>query len=327
MRKSYIIGIILFVFAIAAKPIDEFPQTEISNGIIKARLYLPNDTNGYYRGSRFDWSGVMPELEYKGHSYFGQWFEKYSPTLHDAIMGPVEAFSPVGYDEAKVGESFLNIGIGMLAKPQETKYFFVNPYQIVNPGKWTIRKKSREVEFIHILNDKNYSYEYNKTVELLKGKPEMLLSHSLKNTGSKAIETNVYDHNFFVMDKQPVDQNYTVAFPFNLKGEVQGNGDLGKLEDNKIIFLKELAENEHLFYQSVEGFGSTSKDYDIKIENHKTGAAVRITSDQPLSKIVFWSASKTVCPEPYIHIKVNPGETLKWNMHYQFYICDTINKN
>jgi len=322
MKKSYIAGIVLCALMMGTKPPDQFPQTKISNGIIKARLYLPDTVNGYYRGVRFDWSGVIPELEYKGHSYFGQWFEEYSPTLHDAIMGPVEAFSPVGYDEAKVGESFLNIGIGMLVKPQEPKYFFVNPYQIVNPGKWTIRKKSRKAEFIHILNDKNYSYEYNKTVELLKGKPEMLLSHSLKNTGSKTIETNVYNHNFFVMDNQPVDQNYTVTFPFTLKSETQNNSDLGRLNENKIIFLKELSVKDHLFYQSLEGFSSSSKDYDIKIENHKTGAAVRITSDQPLAKIVFWSASKTLCPEPYIHIKINPGETFTWNIHYQFYICD-----
>src|SRR5258708_4754985 len=99
MRKIYLTAIISSVLIIGAKKVDQFPQAEISNGIIKARLYLPDAANGYYRGSRFDWSGVMPELEYKGHTYFGKWFEEYSPTLHDAIMGPVEAFSPVGYDE------------------------------------------------------------------------------------------------------------------------------------------------------------------------------------------------------------------------------------
>jgi hypothetical protein len=324
MNKIFISVIVLIAFA-GAKPPDQIPQAQISNGIIKAKLYLPDTTNGYYRGARFDWSGVIPDLEYKGHTYFAQWFENYSPTLHDAIMGPVEDFFPVGYDEAKVGESFLKIGIGMIVKPQEPKYFFANSYQIINHGEWKVKRKSNEIEFTHILSDKKYSYEYDKKVQLIKGKPEMVLSHSLKNTGNATIETNVYDHNFFVMDNQPVDQNYVVTFPFNLKGEAQGKGDLGKIENNKVVFLKELTQNDHLFYQSLEGFGNTSKDYDIKIENHKTGAAVRITSDQPLSKIVFWSAIKTVCPEPYIHIKVNPGETFKWNIHYQFYICDTVN--
>src|ERR1700760_3083047 len=88
------------------------PQAEISNGVIHARFYLPDSVNGYYRSTRFDWSGVMSSLEYNGHSYFGQWFEKYAPLIHDAIMGPVESFSPLGYG---VGDSFTQIGVGVLA--------------------------------------------------------------------------------------------------------------------------------------------------------------------------------------------------------------------
>jgi hypothetical protein len=70
----------------------EFPSAEISNGLITAELYLPDPEKGYYRGTRFDWSGNMYSLKTKDHEYFGQWFEKYDPKLHDAIMGPVEEF-------------------------------------------------------------------------------------------------------------------------------------------------------------------------------------------------------------------------------------------
>jgi hypothetical protein len=35
----------------------EFPQAHISNGLIRARLYLPDEKQGYDQGSRFDWSG------------------------------------------------------------------------------------------------------------------------------------------------------------------------------------------------------------------------------------------------------------------------------
>jgi hypothetical protein len=92
MKKIYFYSLIFCVFAIAAKPFDQFPQATITNGLIQARIYLPDVNSGYYRASRFDWSAVMPELTYKGHSYFGQWYDKYSPTHHDAIMGPVEDF-------------------------------------------------------------------------------------------------------------------------------------------------------------------------------------------------------------------------------------------
>jgi len=316
------IYIVILLFLVSGRPSDQFPQAEISNGLIRARLYLPDSSEGYYRGARFDWSGVMPELEFKGHKYFGQWFKKYDPLLHDAIMGPVEDFYPIGYDEAKVDESFLKIGIGMVKKPEEPKYFFANPYSITNGGEWKVKKKNDRVEFVQKLEESKYAYEYKKTVHLIKDKPEMALLHSLKNTGKTVLETNVYNHNFFVMDEQLTGPDFVITFPFKLEGEPSGKEIPGKLSENQILFDKEFTGNDHLQFTSLQGFGNSASDYDIKIENYKTGAAVRITSDQPLSKLVFWSAPKTVCPEPYIHLKINPGETFEWKIFYEFYTVE-----
>jgi hypothetical protein len=41
-----------------------FPRAEIGNGVLTAKPYLPDSENGYYRGTRFDWPGNMPSLEY-----------------------------------------------------------------------------------------------------------------------------------------------------------------------------------------------------------------------------------------------------------------------
>ena len=53
--------------------------------------------------------------------YFGEWFERHDPLLHDGITGPVEEFltgdSALGYDEAKAGETFVRIGVGAVRKP------------------------------------------------------------------------------------------------------------------------------------------------------------------------------------------------------------------
>src|SRR5579872_7477587 len=79
----------------------QFPEAWLSNGEIKARIYLPDPVRGYYRATRFDWSGVIASLEYHGHNFFGQWFDHYDPHIHDSISGPVEEFrtgnAPLGY--------------------------------------------------------------------------------------------------------------------------------------------------------------------------------------------------------------------------------------
>ena len=319
MKKFFLL---LSGLTFGAMPLLNFPQTEISNGLITAKIYLPDAKNGYYQGTRFDWAGNMPELKFKGHDYFGQWFPRYDPQIHDAIMGPVEEFTALDFMETKPGEGFVKPGVGLLEKPDNEPYAFSRLYKILNYGKWTVSKKADEVHFRHELNDKIYSYSYEKTVRLVKDKPELVLSHTLKNTGKKTIETSVYDHNFFVMDKQPVGPGYEIIFPYNISGDGKGFGELADTKGNKIVFLRNLKDDETVFCSGLEGFGNSAKDYDIRIENRIAGTGVRITCDQPLLKLVFWSCATTTCPEPYIKIKVEPGQEFSWNIIYSFYTLD-----
>ena len=318
LKKTGFIILILPVLLIGNTTVVDPPQVEITNGIIHALLYLPDAENGYYRGSRFDWSGIVSNLDYRGHTFYGQWFPKYNPRLHEAVMGPVEDFLPVGFDETNTEKSFLKIGIGVLSKADTSRYSIVTPYEIINPGIWKIKKEANTIKFLQMLSDTLYSYRYIKTITLIQGKPEMVIDHSLKNTGKRTIETSVYNHNFFMLDQQITGPGFTITFPFNLTSE-GGKPELAGIAGNRIIFNKELAKNEHVYYTSLTGYSDSVKDYDIKVENEASGAGARITSDRPLSKLAFWSASTTVCPEPYIHIKINPGESFSWKIFYNYY--------
>jgi hypothetical protein len=292
------------------------PEAEISSGSVRAKLYLPSAETGYYRGTRFDWSGVIASLEWKGHSYFGLWFEKYDPKLHDAITGPVEEFSTVGYDEAKAGESFVRIGVGAVRKPEETAYRQFATYDITDAGTWTVNKAADSIEFVHELRDTSgYAYEYHKTVRLTGN--TLVLEHRLKNTGRKAIATNVYEHNFYVLDGELTGPDYVVRFPFVPRAARPLNG-LAEIRGKEVTFLKPF-EPKQSVYTEIEGFGATPADYDIRVENTKTGAGVRQTSDRPMSKLAFWSATKTVCPEPFIDLRIDPGKESSWRITYEFY--------
>ena len=319
MLKTCLIISILSFWMISSTQQEKFPETEITNGLIRTRLYLPDSNKGYYQATRFDWSGIISSLEYEGHSFYGQWFEKYSPTTHDAIMGPVEEFAPIGYSEARTGESFLKIGVGALARPDESEYNSFKLYTITNPGKWRIRTKADQVQYVQELNDKEYSYEYHKTIQLTKGKPELVLIHTLKNTGKKTIETTVYNHNFLVIDNQATGPGFVVNFPDNIKGAGRGFGEIARIQDNKLIFLRELNQGESVYCDGLLRLNNNTPDYDLNLENSKTGAGVRIRCDQPILKLVFWASLKTVCPEPYIHIKVEPGKEFNWKISYEYY--------
>lgn len=311
--------LVICALATAAAAAD-FPQAEISNGTMQVKFYLPDARRGYYRGTRFDWSGQIYSLRYSGHEYFGQWFEKYDPKLHDAIMGPVEEFrsGSLGYDEAKAGGTFVRIGVGVVRKPRDEAFQPFHTYDIVDAGEWSVRRGRDRIEFTHRLRGPaGYAYVYRKTVRLVKGKPEMIIAHSLKNTGARVIETNQYNHNFFVIDRQPSGPDVTVRFPFELKPVQPMRGPV-EPRGRELVYLKEVPPGESA-YGEFAGFGTAASDYDIRVEHRKAGAGVRITGDRPLSKVVFWSIRTTPCAEPYIQLRVEPGREEKWSIRYRFY--------
>jgi len=332
MSRAIIAGLLLSLgFAAAADP----PAATITNGVVRARLHLPDADNGYYRGTRFDWSGSVASLETNGHTYFGQWFARYDPKIHDSITGPVEDYAPLNYTEAKPGETFVKIGIGVLRRFDDQPYRFSAPYELLDTGKWAVRTGPDFVEYRHEVADpkSGYAYIYTKTVRLTPDKPQMTIEHTLKNTGTKAIATNVYNHGFFMLDSQPTGPDFTVSFPFELKPAREMAG-LAEVKGKQIVYLKELQENpvgnaapgrsgRQAASTLLEGFGTEPKDFDIHVENHKTGAGVRITSDRPLWRLNFWSVRTTVCPEAYVEVKADPGHETSWRLTYDFYTLPT----
>jgi hypothetical protein len=305
----------LFVHqAVSAQSIP--PQAAISNDVVAATLYLPDAETGYYRGKRFDWSGLISRLTYQNHTYFGKWFSRYDPTGNDAITGPVEEFTALGYDDAKVGETFIKIGVGVLRKPDEPRYNFTTPYELLNAGQRSLKKEADRVTFTHTLADETgYAYEYQKTVRLTPGKPQLVIEHQLKNTGKRTIESNVYDHNFLMIDEQPSGPDFTVAFPFTLVPTDSLPNALD-VQGKRITFRRVLRES---VYMGLKGFGTSAQDYDIRVENQKTKAGVRIRSNRPLSKLAFWTSPTNLSPEPFIAVRAEPGKAFTWTLTYDFY--------
>ena len=70
----------------------------------------------------------------------------------------------LGYDEAKAGGTFLKIGVGILRKPDDSPYSHYRLYEIVDGGKWSVKKSADAVEFTQELHDASsgYGYVYRK---------------------------------------------------------------------------------------------------------------------------------------------------------------------
>lgn len=273
---------------------------------------------------------MVSHLDYAGHSYFGVWFPRYDPTLHDAITGPVNEFKSsdgaLGFAEAAPNDFFVKIGVGVLRKPDNEPYAFSRPYQIAGTGKWIVRPGTDHVEFIHELKGvRGYSYKYTKAVRLARNKPELILEYSLKNTGKRIIETEVYDHDFFVIDGQPTGPDFSVKFAFTPKAQTD-LGEAARLQQKELVYTRPLQTGQSVS-SYLTGYSQDAVDNDIRVENSKTHAGVEEITNLPISKLFLWSIKTTVCPEAYIALHVPPGKTTKWQTVYRFYTTEQTPKS
>jgi hypothetical protein len=315
----------------------EPPAAELRSGPLRAKVYLPDAKNGFYRGTRFDWSGMIETVEYGGHTFYGRWFQGTDPAVRDfeyrgpdivagpntAATGPAEEFHTnnkgLGFDAAKPGETFVKIGVGALRRPDEQDYDRFRLYEIVNPGKWSNHIARDSAEFIQELNDpgSRYSYEYRKSVRLLGSSAEMHIAHTFRNTGKKTISSRVYNHNFLVIDGQAPGPDLTISVPFEIRSQRPPDPARAEFRGKQIVYRKTL-EGRDRVTTPMDGFGADASEYDVRVVNTKSGAGVRVTADRPLVNLMLWSIRAVMSVEPFTEFSVKPGETYSWTLKYRY---------
>lgn len=298
---------------------DQFPSLIISNAEVEMLIYLPDAENGLYRATRFDWSGVVGSVQYKGHEYFGYWKDEHDPLFHEDLPGPVEGYikAGLGYDEAEAGGKYVRIGVGVIEKPDEKEYSFRKSYKLLDHGKWTIDHGADWVSFKHELNsDTGYSYIYEKIIKLKND--GFIIEHSLQNTGTKLIETDQFNHNFFMIDGEHSGKAFNIKFPYPVTTMDDPSGFV-ELDGNEINFIRDLAEDES-FYLLLHGYGEDLSDHMVTVENRKTGAGVTFGIDKPLYRMAFWACHTTLCPENFIWISLEPGDRDQWKSEYTLFV-------
>ena len=314
------------------------PEAEIANGAVRVRLHLPDANTGFYRGTRFDWSGVIAGLEYAGHQYYPQWFQRSDPNVRDfvydgtdivagpctAITGPAEEFATngkgLGFEEAAAGGTFIKIGVGVLRRPDDKDYDPFRLYPIQDGGRWTVTRRPDAIEFRHELADAStgYAYEYRKTVSVAGDEPRMVLDHALRNSGRRVIRTSVYNHNFLYLDRQAPGPDVSLTLPFRIHTSQPPGGGLAEVRENRISFSRTFTGEDRV-YLVIQGFGAQPKDYELRIENRSVGAGVRITGDRPLSRLALWAIRAPLSIEPFIEMSVEPGTEFAWRIEYEFF--------
>lgn len=312
----------------------EPPQTTIQNKALKLKIYLPDAKNGFYTGTRFDWSGVIADLEFGGHHLYRPWFSSVDPSVRDfifkdgqviagpnsAMEGPVEEFqTPQGYDTAKPGDTFLKIGVGVLKRTDDTPYQFGKHFDIVDGGTWTHTQTPTSITFQQTLGgaDSQYGYVYTKTIRLVGQTGSFVMEHHLKNTGKVALSTKLYDHNFLTIDSVTVGTGYSVSTPYEIKPTRPADPKYVTIEGNTAKYISDVQEPDRVAF-GLQGFSADPSQYNFVVANQPAGIQVRIQGDKPLVNASVWSIHPVLAVEPFIQIDVAPGQEFSWSYTYTY---------
>jgi hypothetical protein len=310
-----------------ADALKSAPVVALRNGHIAMTVALPDRERGFFRGTRFDQAGVVTSLMAGGREFYGPWFERTAPEVLDytytadglvagpdsAASGPVEEFGQIGFENAKPGELFLKIGVGLLRKPDDKPYDKYRHYEIADWGRRSLRTTRDSVTLTQTMTAGPQPYVYEKTLRLVKDR--MVIDHVLRNTGATPISTNVYDHNFLRL--VPGNNGIRVTFPFTVTAATPLAADLIRLDGRTMTYLRPMADKERVSF-TLTGFDASASDYDIDITDTATGAGVRIKGDQPITRINIFSIDRVQAVEPYVAIEVPPGGEKRWSYTYTY---------
>lgn len=299
---------------------EEPPRHLLEADGVRLMIDLPDRERGSYRGMRFDPSGIVSQAEWQGHTFFGPMKPGKPPEAHDNVSGTAEEFGmdePVGYADAKPGDPFLKVGVGLLQKLDEEPYKFSREYPMLRAFPWEVMLEEREVVFRQEGALNEYGYRFEKRLRILDDRPGFMITRTLENTGTLPLTTDHYGHNIIRIDDASLGPAYKVDLPLPPTQPLpERYADTVELAERAVTFQKEWGKGA--FFMKVLPEGGPAEEQHATVWNVATGAGIEVAGDRPFTRLVLYGESAAICPEFFLYFEVDPGKRVTWSTTYQF---------
>ncbi|MCD1655490.1 hypothetical protein K7J14_12370 [Treponema zuelzerae] len=270
-----------------------------------------------YRGSRFDWNGLVSSFRWKGNELLGQEkpaFHRNPKIFGRGLHNEFGIKKVLGYDDVAPGEWFPKIGTGWLRR-DEKPYFFYTRYQ-VEPVQTSWENPAKDRAVFHSDSGVRNGWGWRYTKEVRIEGPSLKISYTLENIGEKVIETDEYVHNFLSFDGRPVGPGYRLILPFapepsRLIENVNPDGVLA-LNEKDIEFR---CRPRHDFYLGGLSEGVGEKDglaAGWTLTDERTGLSLCECGSFKPSGVHLWGNAGVISPELFYSFKIESGDIMTW---------------
>jgi hypothetical protein len=274
-----------------------------------------------YNRTRFDWSGFVTQVTLDGsHTFCVP--EDYDPNAGTGGIGLCNEFGiekHIGYADARPGESFPKLGIGLLTRPNDAPYNFFKPHEIAQRFPIHIETGENQARFtVDPIDCQGFAARETKTLSVADNC--LQIAYRLENVGRRPLITHEYCHNFVGIDQQPLSEDYRLHFPYPVKfEEIPG---LDSMISNVLRVdgqdIRWKWTPQKAFYCRPIGFYQTSQpQWELKLE--KSGVGMREYDDFAPARVALWGTTHVVSAEIFIDINLHPGQSQTWTRRYEFF--------
>lgn len=284
----------------------------LKNKLIELEIDRPLEN---YQGTRFDWTGKIISLKYKGQILSSQEIASADKTL-PCGRGFYNEFgikTPVGHDEIPIGAWFPKIGLGLLKK-RAINYDFTKDYE-VRPAFFKVQVNPNQL-LLECRSDwcNGYAYVLKKKIQLLEN--GFKIHYHLENIGEKPIVTSEYSHNFLALNQYEMGSHYELQFPFTLQPtlflETINPEQAVKIEPRQVTFKH--MPSQAFFFSNLSGHELVEAGW--RLINTKSGIGISETTDFQTKSIELWGCQHVISPELYINLNIKPGKIKTWSRTY-----------
>ncbi|MFA4943709.1 MAG: hypothetical protein WC789_03290 [Lentisphaeria bacterium] len=291
----------------------------LDNGVLRVEVMDPSHPQRYNRGVRFTPVAAVLGVRQDGKEFL------FYPVKHDPVAdhaglaaefdmvapGEPDAWMPPGYLEAKVGEGFVKIGVGVLRKERGRYSLFQQP-ALLAPAVTTAEWQPAGAVFRQTCAGVN-GYAYELRADLTVAKNRVVVAWTLMNTGRKPVTTRQYTHNFFRLGARDTGAGCVLEFPhdFQATGLEAQQRQVGR----EIRFLAPIPQWVNLVVPYPPEYAGPNRCTLRRSDMHQS---VTCETSMPGLRTAVHARPEYVSPEQFIRLQVAPGKCVTWTRSYEF---------
>jgi hypothetical protein len=287
----------------------------LKNKYLEIQIDSPKEN---YNFSRFDWTGKIVKVKFNHISLSSTEKNDYLNEHHfgKGFYNEFGMDTALGFEEAKIGDWFHKIGVGLLKK-EDNKYLFNKNYKI-KPAKFKVITKSNKI-FIQCKSESVNGYSYLLKKEIMLQGNNFIINYELQNTGEKDIKTSEYAHNFMAINNELIGTNYVLKFPIPLKSNLFDKtvNMEQKVEIKQNEFKFNATPNKPFFFSNLSN--NNTIDAFWELINLKSNIGISETGSFKTNKINLWGCGHVISPELFFNIYIKPNQIEKWSRTYNIF--------